>query len=185
MSDNGHAPKPEVAYDIDVMRPDPVIVRVLGEEVDVGFIPAGVTMKVQQIQDQMTELRGGRSAKELTADTDFRDKNIKLMTDAVELVIGSRSSITRERLENELSLAQLETLISAVFVNMYGPATAARTKELTAEIEKRAAEDPDAPLDTLDDEGEKGGRSHPKSGAEPSASAPGSSDKAPTTSSTT
>ena len=181
MEEQGSNGAGELAYDIDVMRPPPVRIKVLDEVIDIGFIPAGVAMHVQQLQDNMTELRRGRSAKELADDPTFRVENFKIMVDVVERVIEGRTALTRKRLEAELSLQQLERLISLVFTHMYGPETAAKTQERVKRLEAELDEATEA---AEQDEPKKGGPRR-QTGQTPSPSAAGSTSGQPTTASTT
>ena len=120
------AKQPKV-YDLDVLKPDPVIVTIIGESINVGFIPFGVAMKVEKLQNQLTALNGGRSRAELADDESYGAASLDITSEIVLLIAKEQApGLTRERLEAEATLGQLEELITLTFRHMYGPVSAQR-----------------------------------------------------------
>ena len=118
------AKAPEVT-DLDILKPPPVIVRILGVDLNVGFVPFGVTMEVERLQQQLTALEDGRDRGELIADPEYGRQAIKLQTEIALLIAQYQApEITRERLEGECTLEQIDGLLRMTFRHMYGPRSA-------------------------------------------------------------
>jgi hypothetical protein len=47
---------PENVLDLDILKPDPRIVKLRGVEIDISFIPVGITFEVDEIVKQMVGL---------------------------------------------------------------------------------------------------------------------------------
>ncbi len=121
----------EQVFDLDVMRPEPVLVKLLGVQLDVSFVPAGVAMILERKQGELAEMKldadgNERPAEELAADLEYIRNQLHTMCDMVELLAQGRApELTRERMLNECSMQQLDSLITLTFRHMYGPRTRA------------------------------------------------------------
>jgi hypothetical protein len=123
-------------YDLDILRPDPVFVKILGERIDISFVPVGVAAQIENLQHRLKELRGARTDVELADDSEFGLRNLEIMTDIVVLIAADNQNITRDALMAGCSVDILDKLITLAFRHMYGPRTGAR---ITEEIEKAKA----------------------------------------------
>ena len=47
-----------VVYDLDVLRPQPVFVKLGGQKIDISFVPSGVAMDAMRIQQELIALVG-------------------------------------------------------------------------------------------------------------------------------
>lgn len=52
---NGNGDKP-IVHDLDVLRPSPEYVKLAGKEIDISFIPSGIAIDIENIQEKMREL---------------------------------------------------------------------------------------------------------------------------------
>lgn len=45
-------------YDLDILRPKPIYVRLAGKDIDVSFIPSGIAMDIMGMQAELMKLTG-------------------------------------------------------------------------------------------------------------------------------
>jgi len=52
---NGNGDKP-IIHDLDILRPAPEYVKLAGKEIDISFIPSGIAIDIENIQEKMNKL---------------------------------------------------------------------------------------------------------------------------------
>lgn len=132
---NGARPATPQVFDLDVLKPAPVIVHVLGADIDISFVSAAVAMDIEQRQNRIAELTTDRDPR----DSDVSRETTRLMAEIVELVARRTApEITADRLLDECTTGMLEQLITLCYRHMYGPRTAERYDAALAELQAEA-----------------------------------------------
>ena len=139
-------PDERKVYDLDILQPEPVIVRILGEELNVAFMPASTASKVEGVQRRLRDLsrplldKAG-NAKELKPediDLDYLQKAQAMQASIVDVVAASQlGEGFGQRVLDECTAEQFTALIDLIVKHLYGPRTAQ-----TADTDPTQAEAP-------------------------------------------
>ena len=128
----------KVYYDLDILQPEPVIVRLLGEEINIAFIPASTASKVEGVQRRLRDLSQplldeDGNAKELKPediDLDYLQTAQGLQAEIVDIVAASQvGEGFGQRVLDECNAEQFAALIELIVKHLYGPRTAHKAEE--------------------------------------------------------
>jgi len=108
MASNGNGS----VIDLDVLRPDPRVVRLGGNDIDVSFVPSGLTFELEQIVQDMTKL----SVKDIEGgDREQVRKGFDLAIDLCSLFCQHRyPEMTREWFLANTDAGQLQVFAESI-----------------------------------------------------------------------
>lgn len=100
-----------IVEDLDILRPKPKMVRIGGKEIDVSFVPCGITFEVDRIINALSTIK----EEEIRGDEKIAKKAFDL---SVELCVvycsRKHPEMTREWFEDNTSFKQLGGFTSAI-----------------------------------------------------------------------
>jgi len=103
---------PEEVLDLDILRPEKKIVRLAGKEIDVSFIPCGLTWDIDKIARQLYELDRAKAEEGTTEET---KRAFDLTVDlCVTFCQWKHKEMTREWFVENVDIMQLERLAATI-----------------------------------------------------------------------
>ncbi len=64
--------------DLDILRPEPQLVKMAGREIDVSFVPCGITFELDEIVQQLVKLDAGTIQNDVTEQRRAFDLGVRL-----------------------------------------------------------------------------------------------------------
>lgn len=97
--------------DLDILRPDPKVLRLGGNDIDVSFVPCGITFELEQMTRAMAELSGA----DMETDREAGRKGFELAIDLCSLFCRRKHvEMTREWFLENTDAGQVMVFAEAI-----------------------------------------------------------------------
>ena len=96
--------------DLDILRPKKKLVRIGGEEIDVGFIPVAITWEI----DRLVQELGTFTEEKITNDTEAQKKALLVSCEMCAAFCYQHEELTAEWFRENTSVAQIHAFVEVI-----------------------------------------------------------------------
>lgn len=119
-------------YDLDILRPKPIYVRLAGKDIDVSFIPSGIAMDIMGMQAELMKLTGTpEKMKKIEAGGNEARRSFELAAELCAAITKvQHSEMDKDWLLTHTDVLQIKALMDHVTRAVFRSLESAEDKEI-------------------------------------------------------